>query len=381
MGPGSVLLRRIGVWSVLMGIFAGTFFLQLDRQTRLTPQLGPMVPDAFASQALSTIVDAALVQEREDAYSMATNLLARRPIPAESLAAFSLAAAAEDDLERANSAMSLAAGRSWRVALVNGLALQGAYAAQDYLSATLRLAALSQTEVSDDAIATGLALLSQDEDGRKAIIDYASENPKFAANIIRVLPSAVNSADSASIVSRFREAAIDVPCDDLARITRAMLREGDAGAAVTAWRGACRRVDRDDMEFAQDKLVGMAVDPFAWTLRPQPGISVSPNDRGVVFRNRDHIARVVAERTLVLEPGSYDFSVTLAPKNSVATMPAAKVSIETACYPRSARIRHSWQTGLYRIEVGNDCLVQQLRLVVARGSAEITSLQLRRESP
>lgn len=184
------------VWFIaLIAVACITVFAQLDRQSRISPQIAGAVPESFASFALRHRAAASVSQgEAVSADSTARSLVARRPMPAENLRLFAQARALSGDEKVAAAATLQAARRGWRDPVAQRAMMEMALAAGDHREAARRLAAL-WARAPDRATLQPLAtrVLSHEE-ARAEMARLLSEGPRWQESFERVAPDIVDHA-------------------------------------------------------------------------------------------------------------------------------------------------------------------------------------------
>ena len=362
---------RLAYFLALALLLVCTALLQLDRQTRIAPQLSRLVPYPFQSQALELNVAEAIRIKNPDAFRMAVDLIERRPIPADTLYMASLAAveAGEDDV--ADATMGLAASRGWRVTLPNLLALQGAFMGEDWEGSVLRLAALVRMNSTPEVTSQGLSLIAEREAGREAIANYAATDPKFAFFALRSSIDSVKLTSAVDIIDRIRAKGGEFTCPDLAWVTGALLRRAAADEANNLWPKRCVIADPADTSLNRKSLAAGSADPFGWQWKKSPGLSRTFRGGEVEIRNSDPLEKTFATRVITLDPGNY---VVRWERGEGATgsdvmAQEVEVSLAVSCYPRSAMADLVFRGTEYELTISEACPVQQLDLRMGRGKA------------
>ncbi len=361
---------RIGVWAVLLVIAVVTAGLQIDRQTRVSPQLFALVPDLFKSQALMAETDAAIARKLSGNAALARQLVERRPVPAESLVLLSLSAVQEGENDLADASMTLAASRGWRVPLANLLALAGAYAARDYDAAILRLAALNRLRPGDDMVDQGVRTITASPEGRDALAAYAGRDPAMANAVLAAISKEIDPDVMMEMIVRTREAGAQFDCGNLRWATMNQLRRGNASAAKGIWDTACAENPRDDASAL--KLAVDESDPFAWHLLHEADLSHSTRSDHIRIRNKGSLVRTAAQRYATLEPGTYRIRSITRTSSNYISRDQADVRIGVSCKPGS-QVRTLDDIDSM-IEIGGECPVQLVSLQVGRGTVQIEDI-------
>lgn len=374
--PGAGLWGHALFWLVLLGIFGCTAMLQIDRQARLSPQLSRLVAGPFQSHALEYLVAEAAREKRADAYAKGVMLVERRPVPADTLYLASLAAVTAGRNDVADASMALAAARGWRATLPNLLALRGAFEVQDWEGSVHRLAALYRMNSITDVTRQGLAVVAERAEGREAIANYAAKDPKFAFFVLRSAIDNIPLPAAIDVIERTRTKGASFACADLAGVSGALLRRGQAKAAQGLWPAHCRQVAPGNDSLVAIPASQTVTDPFAWRWRKAPGLSRSFSGDEVRIRNTDPLERVFAERTLALDPGQYVVKWQTAGSSRPGLDRAADIRLRVSCYPRSARAGLEFMGTEYVLAVDEKCPVQQIELRTSRGQAVISDFNI-----
>lgn len=187
---------RTIAWLVALGFIAAvTVFAQLDRQSRISPEVARYVPEAFASFAQrQRAAEGLLDRDPETAAASARSLVASRPMPAENLRMYAQASALGGDEQRAATAIVLAAQRGWRDEPTQRAMLEIALGAGDHREAARRLAAL-WGRGQDRALLEPLAnrVLVQ-ETARAEMARLLAEEPRWRASFDRLAPDLLDPA-------------------------------------------------------------------------------------------------------------------------------------------------------------------------------------------
>lgn len=374
--PRAGLAVLVPFWLLLLVVFGCTAMLQIDRQTRISPQLSPLVAGPFQSHALEFVVAEATRQKRDDAFNKAVTLIERRPLPADTLYLASLAAVGAGHNDVADATMALAASRGWRATLPNLLALKGSVEAQDWEGSVYRLAALHRMNATTGVTKQALAYVAESAGGRQAIADYAAGDPKFAFFVLRSAIETVPLPAAIDVIERTRAKGASFACTDLGNVANALLRRGKAAEARGLWPERCQKIAPDNFALIASPTGGTENDPFAWRWRTAPGLSRSFSGGEVRIRNSDPLERVFAERLLALQPGRYVIKWKSANSAQSGMERAADIKLSVACYPRSGRAGVEFMGTEYVLTVDEQCPVQRIELRTSRGQAAITGFTI-----
>lgn len=187
---------RTIAWLFALGfIGAVTVFAQVDRQSRISPEVARYVPEVFASfaQRHSTAQDL-LDRNPETATEVARSLVANRPMPAENLRMYAQARALAGDEQQAVAAIVQAAQRGWRDEPTQRAMLEIALEAGDRREAARRLAAwwaLSRDRALLEPLANRVLV---QEDARAEMARLLAEEPRWKASFDRLAPDLLDPA-------------------------------------------------------------------------------------------------------------------------------------------------------------------------------------------
>lgn len=187
---------RTLVWLVALGFIAAvTIIAQVDRQSRISPEVARHVPELFASFAQRHSAARDLLDRNPEAATRAArSLVANRPMPAENLRMYAQARALAGDEQKAATAIVLAAQHGWRDEPTQRGMLEIALGAGDHREAARRLAALWGRS-QDRALLEPLAnrVLVQ-EDARAEMARLLAEEPRWQASFDRLAPDLLDPA-------------------------------------------------------------------------------------------------------------------------------------------------------------------------------------------
>ena len=137
------MIRRIIYLAALACIGIATVALQFDRQAALDPQFARITPEPARAFAQAVVATKAVGSgEAGTALHEARTLVARRPMPAESLRVLAQAQLRAGDGEKALTTLQLGAQRGWRDPASQEAMMRLALAAGDREEATRRFLAL-----------------------------------------------------------------------------------------------------------------------------------------------------------------------------------------------------------------------------------------------
>jgi hypothetical protein len=166
-----------------------TAFLQIDRQSSLTPSLAPLVPSPLRSEAQVQIAAAAVSgDDSKRALQEASTLVMRRPVPAEHLTLLAVAQTKASQLEQAGVTIQIAGQRGWREPVSQEAVLRIALQAGDKAEAARRYAALFLRSATPDDLLRelGPAVLDEtDGPGQRMLVDIISGTDRWNGNFLR----------------------------------------------------------------------------------------------------------------------------------------------------------------------------------------------------
>lgn len=201
---------------------------QLDRQSRRTPMLAPIVPAMFRSFAQARhVISTVRSAEPAEALKAAELLVKRRPIPAEHLSLLAIAKARNGDNDAALQLLQAAARRGWRDSIAQQSMFSIAFNAGDMAESSRRLAALWGIRENQMLLSDSTAKVLATPEGRKAMAKTMSANGRWTSAFL-------NDSEA-------------VPPRDLA--------ETIAMAATQGARLDCRILQRIETAYAQRKLI------------------------------------------------------------------------------------------------------------------------------
>lgn len=234
------MIGRI-VWIAAIALVACvTIFAQIDRQSRVAPELASAVPEPFRAFAQTRVVaDAIQSEDSQRALGEARRLVVRRPVPATHLRLLAIAQIRAGQAEDAMITVQIAGKRGWRDRLVQESVLRLALAAGDGPEAARRYAALFPTKGNvNDLMAELASPVLDDPAGRAEFVRIIAEaerwNPVFLSRGVRVIPGGT----FVDIVTRSLGQGAKFTCKDLTRTTEFL--EGSDPEAANTLREAIR---------------------------------------------------------------------------------------------------------------------------------------------
>jgi len=183
------MILRIVWFAAILAIAAITAGVQLDRQTRRTPEIAPTVPEQFRSAAQLQIVTSAIEgDDPQYALAEAKRLVARRPMPSEHLTLLALASIKAGEAQIGTETIQYAARRGWRDPVAQEAMLRLAMAAGDMTEAALRYTALLLREETQDEVLveTAPAIFAETGGpGQQALIDTLVATDRWPSTFLR----------------------------------------------------------------------------------------------------------------------------------------------------------------------------------------------------
>ncbi len=226
---------------VILGVFASG--AQLDRESRRSPMLAPLVPPMFRSfsqahQVISTVRSA----KPADALNAAQLLVQRRPIPSEHLSLLAIAKARNSDNEAALLLLQKAAQRGWRDSLAQQTMFGIAFNAGDMAESSRRIAALWAIGENQMPLVASTAKVLATPEGRKAMAATLSTNGLWTKAFLSAREG-VPPQHFAETLAMAAEQGANLDCAILQRIEQRYKRDRhDAEAAlITKARQSCKR--------------------------------------------------------------------------------------------------------------------------------------------
>lgn len=359
---------------LLAGWLAGAAVIigfEMDRESRYRPALARYVPPLFRSFSQAILV-AQLLDSRKDAdgtFAEAGKLVLRRPMAAENLSLYALAAARAGKERQSLQAISLAAARGWHDEVAQYAALDGAVQTGDWPSASLRLQALLQVRSRPAILIRAVQDFTTSAGGRTALAALIARNPPFQYQILG-LAGTYGTADAFPLlVSALKPVTSRMDCGSLRLLVSRWLAHGDAGLAIDAWTGLCSKGEPGgETDLAFPSRDGDA-NPFAWHMSDQPSLSwsVEPASGRLSYRNDDDFGRLLAWRMLILRPGIYRLKMEGRPAVKSGNSP----SLHLKCVPSGRAVEMEWSVndpGVLAIMIPQGCNVQKLEVKILRGS-------------
>lgn len=385
-GKGS-LPRRLAWWSLLGAVACVATGVELDQQSRRHPERMWLVPEAFRSYAQERLVTQRLASSEDAANTLAEakRLVARRPIPAESLSGLGIAAINAGDQRLGMAALQEAASRGWRDATAQLVIADVALSSGDDAIAADRIAALWKTRASDDITYQLTRRLLERPRGADLIVSRLLVGGSGVDDFVGWSAQALPSGLLAAVDARLRTGGWAFDCDGIeAARARNLAVSGEIAKATALWRSAC------DPGFG-GKINDLAFDPagpsgrgpFGWTLLPQAGLEAGIDGRGtqaaLSYSNTDGIRKTIATKVVALASGRHGVAVI---RDPLVPQRQGQLMLRLTCVQRekggsSASVEADLGQDHSVIQVpATDCGVQRIDLVTGNGSGKLRRIAI-----
>lgn len=236
------MIVRALYFLVLAGLAPLVIAVQLDRQAYSDPVAVALTPEPFRGVAQQRLVEASLTSVDGEVLQPAVReLVRRRPLPARHTLLYAQVAERAGDTDAAIAALEVAAVRGWREPLAQLAVAQAGLLSGDYAVAAQRAAALSATGGASDQLASILAALVAEEDGRQALADLLTGEGAWKRQFIPKLYSAGTPEHFAEIISMAWDRGAMLDCTQLERVAARLLNDGRQDLATRIWQGDCAR--------------------------------------------------------------------------------------------------------------------------------------------
>ncbi|WP_052768880.1 hypothetical protein [Aurantiacibacter marinus] len=227
------MIGRFAWWAVLAAIGIVTGFAQIDRSARFTPHLASLVPPAFSGFAAEQRTRQAIAAQQPDrAIAEAKALVAARPLPAENLALFAIAAAMNEQNDQSIAAIEAASTRGWRAPIIQQAVAQAALEQGEYDRAAQRIAALLATGSARDFALDLAARLTTTQEGQAAFARQYAAPGHWQDNAVRQLGTTMPAQDFAATLAMAEELGASINCGRLRNIIQRYEREGQTVPAA-----------------------------------------------------------------------------------------------------------------------------------------------------
>ena len=232
---------RVLWWLALAMAGAMALVAEVDRASRFSPELAPLVPAGFPGFAAEQRAKAAIAAgDGEAALAEAHALVRARPLPAEHLSLLAYAAAMEGDEALSLAALELSTTRGWREPLAQQAAAEAALLSGEHDVAAGRIAALFATGALPDETAGLAARLLESEAGRQAFARRLAAAGHWQSNALPAFSAAADPGQLTQTVTLAASLGARLPCERLQAIAATYEASG-RGAAAGLLRGVpCR---------------------------------------------------------------------------------------------------------------------------------------------
>ncbi|MXP27035.1 hypothetical protein GRI39_13460 [Altererythrobacter indicus] len=364
------------IWTVALLIVAwATVGTEVDFAVQRRPQLADSVPDAFRNFAPAVEArNALLANDGTNTVSQATELLSRRPIPAENLSLLASGMMLEKS-NRVGPVLQAGVTRGWRDMLLQLAALDGALQTRNWEVAIQRLTALRTMRRPKEFIDPVVEQIVQNPQGRRAYAAFLKGSPVETAGFIRDGLDFLDSATYTNVILMAAKDGAKFDCDQMANATDRLLRNNAGQNARQLWPKRCATVSSNQAGMMTFPSSTVENGPFDWQYPSEPGLMRDYRGNGPVttlsFSNSDSLKRILAKRFLTLAPGQHSITMQDREGGSVSD-----IDVLVACLGKGARASVSRAAnGIWNVTIPPEgCSVQQLRLRVPQGSGEIAQV-------
>ena len=195
-------MKRLAWFALLAIVAVISAGVECDREFRYEIRNSALVPDIFSSFALASQASAQVENgDPDQALATASQLVERRPIPAENLRILTMAAFRDGKPQLAGKAFVLASSRGWRDVTTQSLAFKAAVAMNDWQSACLRLMAMLNDGAPVELVRASLQTQLHSADGRAALASWLRENPRDSGGLLILAKGMLSPADLRSFTA------------------------------------------------------------------------------------------------------------------------------------------------------------------------------------
>lgn len=231
---------RIAIIALAALLAVVATFVQLDRQSRISPTAAAFVPERLGANATRVEAQAAMAAgDAERALSLSRQQVRLRPMPAESLTLLSQAAAGAGERSLALEALGVASSRGWREPVSQLASGESAIAQGAYTVAAQRVVALLASGKLREPALDLLARLVARPEGRDAFADRLAAFGRWQTDAISAAGGVARPLDWAATLALAQERGADLDCDRLQRLAATYRRRGEDGAADLVLSGDC----------------------------------------------------------------------------------------------------------------------------------------------
>lgn len=364
------------IWTVALLVVAwATVGTEVDFAVQRRPQLADSVPDRFRNFAEAVEArNAILANNGPAAAAKATELLSRRPIPAENL---SLLASSEmlQKSNRVGPILQAGVTRGWRDMLLQLAALDGALQTRNWDVAIQRLTALRTMRRPKEYIDPVVEQIVQNPNGRRAYAAFLKGSPVETKGFIRGGLNFLDSATYTDVILMALKDGANFDCDQMSDATTLLLQKNAGQNARQVWPKRCATSSGSQAEITTFATDGAKSGPFDWRYPSEPGLMRDYRKSGSIttlkFDNSDSLKRILAARYMTLAPGQH--SVTLQDAEGIVEK---SVDVLVYCQSKGAKAAVSKSaSGAWSVTLPTEgCSVQTLKLRVPQGSGEVAKV-------
>lgn len=227
--------------AALLAVALVSTFAQLDRSSRFSPQLAPLVQPMFRGFAQAKLTEIALAQgDNALALQRARRLVLVRPLPAENLALLSQAAVQADEAATGLAALEEAGKRGWREPVSQRAMAMSALLTQDWDAASQRIVALLAAAKLEKSLIEPLVIeLTKTDAGRAALARRLAEQGHWQGNFVPAAATYLPAAAYADLIVRTRALNARLDCGGLQHAASQLQQAGATAAAARFWPGEC----------------------------------------------------------------------------------------------------------------------------------------------
>lgn len=388
MRPGVAARVAWGLCALAAAVVA--VGVQLDRQAREDLSVARSVPAPFAGYALETLArDAYRSGDNARGLALSERLVARRPVPAESLGLLSNGYLATGNEGKALSALLLSAERGWRDRFTQHLMISAGLQAGDYEVAAQRLIALwREGDRGEATMGLSRAVLSQPEGLAAFESQIGGDEQYWATDFLFWAGDNLPGATIASLAGALADGGAQVGCSSLSPKTMQMVRYGKPDGAIGIWSALCAAGETTMAgDFGFHEVVGLD-GPFDWRFPAQAGLEtwVEPAARGAAgqavlnYDNSEPIRKTIATRGAALAAGRHVVVTNIDRDDPRASRPLV---LHVRCYAPDGSYAAVQQVDLARegqIEFSlpeENCATQQMALIAPRGGGRIVRFAIK----
>lgn len=233
------MMGRIAWYAMLLALAAIIIAVQIDRQSAVAPAMAELTPQPVRGFAQAQIAARARQSgPPERALEEAKRLVARRPIPAETLRLLAQAQFAAGQAEAGFTTIQVAARRGWRDPVAQESMLRLAVAVGDEAEAARRYTALMLQNRTQDALLKefGTTLFGGESDeAAQSLVDVLAGADRWSSAFLRRGARVLPPDAFARIISEAASKGAEFDCGALQAASRAISdRSSQAAAMIVA---------------------------------------------------------------------------------------------------------------------------------------------------